>query len=348
MKRIFYFAAMALAACAVMVSCEKKQDNKPNTDIDQPGEVTKLATPQVSVEIDGDNIVVSWEAVENAGSYSYVFDAEAAQTTTETTVTRPASDYEAGSQHTVLVTALPAEGDDAHTASNAGVCNFTMPGVSTDPVDPVGELAEWLGTYTLTSTGSVTFTLNGNSVDFSYNPSDPVTLEISMEPSSNAEVLFVYGLSGLGVDYPLAASLFTDQQTGEVFLGLLAEDVTIMQDNEGNYIGGYPICQLSDGSLTFVSGCPYTFVFDPETLKSEALDGELDAGTTFTVVATDLFGADGQYISIYYSNYPVTIPAGEFTLEKSSASAPARSMMISAANPVVKSSVSNRLNYVVR
>lgn len=121
MKRIFYFAAAALAACAVMVSCEKDEPNKPDNG-------KALAAPKLSVETTENSFTVSWEAVANAENYSYVFQSEAEETTSETSVTF--SNLENGT-YTVKVKANAPAGSEEYTDSKYAETSATI-GVPSD------------------------------------------------------------------------------------------------------------------------------------------------------------------------------------------------------------------------
>lgn len=363
MKRIFYFAAMALAACAVMVSCEKEQDNKPNTDIDQPGEVTKLATPKVSVEIDGDNIVVSWEAVENAGSYSYVFNAESAQTTTETTVTRPTSDFEYGIENTVLVTAMPAEGDDAHTASNAGVANFTVTAPEPEPLEP-GEymtaenMSELLGTWTVTTTGTFSWPEDPENPGYvmPQYTAVPRTFEVTIE-DYGTDTLMMTGWSVLGADLPTLI-VSDPNPSGEEVLPI--GPVTMIQ--VGDPSQGYAPCWYTvgaDGSgFPMQPLLPYAFTKKEDgTIVGKALTYTLSYtdGTQvdLTVASYEIYAiaVDGSGNYNIYTELCDGAAGGDFTMVKkgSASAAPAYAPnVVTIMNPVIMPTMSGNVNCVLR
>ena len=97
-KNKFHALTCVLAAILAFSSCEKPEEEY---------EPVALVSPELSVEITGASFTVSWEAVENAASYSYVFQDEAEETTSETSVTF--SDLEPGT-YTVKVKAdAPAD-----------------------------------------------------------------------------------------------------------------------------------------------------------------------------------------------------------------------------------------------
>lgn len=114
MKRIFYFAAAAFAACAVMVSCEKENEGPTSR---------ALAAPVLTVETTENSFTVSWEAVANAENYSYVFQNEAEETTSETSVTF--SDLENGT-YTVKVKANAPAGSEEYTDSKYAETSATI------------------------------------------------------------------------------------------------------------------------------------------------------------------------------------------------------------------------------
>lgn len=114
MKRIFYFAAAAFAACAVMVSCEKENEGPTSR---------ALAAPVLTVETTESTLTVSWNAITNAENYSYVFQNEAEETTSETSVTF--SDLENGT-YTVKVKANAPAGSEEYTDSKYAETSATI------------------------------------------------------------------------------------------------------------------------------------------------------------------------------------------------------------------------------
>ncbi len=178
---------MALAACTV-ISCEKEDPKDPGT----PGggddtTPTKLATPNVKAEVGETEVLVSWEAVANAASYEYTVDNGAATAIEATSVTLAVADLGAGN-HTVSVTALPAEGSKDYTKSDAGTCSFNIKEEEgDDPNPPTGDvsedLKEWIGTYSATSTQQVEFVNNSGSLGMNLLDGG-ATFEITIEASS--------------------------------------------------------------------------------------------------------------------------------------------------------------------
>lgn len=327
MKRIFYFAAAAFAACAVMVSCDKDDDKKPNNpptpDPDQP---TKLATPSVTCEVGETEVTVSWEAVANAASYEYTVDGGTATTTEETTFTLAVADLAAGN-HTVSVTALPEDGSEEYTKSDAGTATFNIE-ESTEPVEPTAELAEWLGTYTVNATRQVELYEGAQYVEMRM-VEEPESFEITIEPSTDANFVFVYGFSRVDASIPAWATLFSDKESGEIIgLGLLAESYPV-GEVQGSQLAYYGIFEdKTDGNgVGIVSGLQYTFIFQNDGSSITSVPADVYFSDTqenpYYVVATDVMSASGQQLSLWYNEYPVRLPAGEFTLTKTDTSAPA-------------------------
>lgn len=390
MKRNFLGAMIALAASAILFSCEEPQQ-KPDPQV--------LATPQVSAQVDGNTVTVSWEAVENAVSYSYAIDGGSSTTTDQTSVT--VSDLTFG-EHTVSVTAFPAEGSEDWSASEAGTATFTIednrvklatPEVSANTddtgvttvswtavegaasytytidggtpstvtetsvvyqpnqlaagehvasviavpeegsaeyiesdagevtftteqvtVEPSPDLQEWLGEWTLTSTGTVVYANVDGYLESSYEPESPMTVNLSIEPSTDENIVFVYGLVPIdGV--PVLASIFTDNESGAKYLGLLTDEYPIAQDSDGNNMVSIPVSLADDNSIVFVTGCQYSFLFD-SSLKGIPYESTLSDNRAFKAVAVDVVSIVGQQIYFYYSEYPVNLPAGDLTLAR--------------------------------
>ena len=157
-----------------------------NTALPTPENVT--AAPAAMVQGEATDIVITWDEVENAGSYSVSFNNGASETVEGTTYTVPASQtgfLQPGS-YSVRVFANPAEGDIYNTQSSAGYASFAVlagggqgGGTSVATVDDlfsalsagVGEITLEAGTYDFTS-----LTATGLSEDGIYTVSGDLSL----------------------------------------------------------------------------------------------------------------------------------------------------------------------------
>ena len=123
--KIFYLAMYILAVLPLMTACES--DDPPA--IDEPTEQTQLATPVVTVNVDGDakTIIASWQAVENADNYHYKISGD--ETLYETGETRlelqPYSKFEGGS-HSITVQAVSNAQPDLFSPSEWGKADFSV------------------------------------------------------------------------------------------------------------------------------------------------------------------------------------------------------------------------------
>ena len=138
-NKLFTLLCTGLLAFA-LTSCDKNEDN------DTPS--SKLATPVLNItEQLSDGFTVSWQAVENASGYSYVFGSEAEKSTTATSVSF--TDLEPGT-YTVKVkaTAGSAEWSDSDYASiSATIEEGTTP--------PTGEMTFTFDITDITATSAV-------------------------------------------------------------------------------------------------------------------------------------------------------------------------------------------------
>lgn len=293
----------------------------------QPGSYTftvarvepqRLETPIVTAKSDGKGgVVVSWSSIEHAASYTYSLDSGEWKSTTDTTVTYQTSDLTA-TTHTVSVIAQPEEGSSEYRESLPGDCSFP---VQHELVEPVEELKSWLGTYTLKFTSAVVVDLNSNNQAefvFKKGMAGKLEEEITIQPSTNANYVWISGLSPLS-EYYLWATMF-DSEDGKRCLGIVTGDKAVAQDRKGNDMVCAPICwNEEDDVVTIFSGTEYAFLIDPDTKTSISRELMSSSNVQYTVVAADIFSFDNG-VGVYYGDYPTYIPAGTLTFTKTSPS----------------------------
>ena len=171
-----------------------------NTALPTPENVT--AAPAAMVQGEATDIVITWDEVENAGSYSVSFNNGASETVDGTTYTVPASQtgfLQPGS-YSVRVFANPAEGDIYNTQSSAGYVSFAVlagggqgGGTTVTTADElfnalsagVGEITLEAGTYDFTSV-----TATGLSEDGVYT----VSGDLSLTGDGNVTVIGAFKL----------------------------------------------------------------------------------------------------------------------------------------------------------
>lgn len=339
MKRIFYFAAMALAACTV-ISCEKEDPIDPGT----PGggddtTPTKLATPNVKAEVGETEVLVSWEAVANAASYEYTVDNGAATAIEATSVTLAVADLGAGN-HTVSVTALPAEGSKDYTKSDAGTCSFNIKEEEgDDPNPPTGNLADWIGTYTATAEKGLLVGTDSEGYITYAETTAPASFEITISENALTDGTPIAVIEGLSLvkfqdgSSPFAAAYV--QSDGSLSMGF---DISVGTVN-ATYAGGTTV-EMSliwtpfllieggneDGSdlITPIYDGVATYVLRNEdgVITLSGGEGSIE-GFPYTVLGAEAMGydANGQ-LGIFNSSGDVH-PAGTITLTKTSNNAPA-------------------------
>ena len=314
MRKVLYFAGMALVAASVLVACEK--DPGEDNGNGNGGDVVRLAIPQPSfTDTTETSVTVAWAAVENAASYTYMLNNEE-NTTTETSVV---IDVPEAGEYSFRVKSVPAEGSTEFAESQwSSTITYEYKGEITDPSD---DLAAWVGTYSLVSTQAL-------NVSAGANPTltdEPVTIdEIIIAPSESPDYLYIYGLSGLGADWPCIGAAITDE-AGNVGLCLLGDAMEFSVGTGGEngeyklYWYGLYQSDNDPSSIAWVIGMQWTFAFfgSPDgEVTSLAATGYFDeAGTdTFKVVGTDIFSQASDGIILYYET--ATLPAGELTLTR--------------------------------
>lgn len=190
--------------------------------------------------------------------------------------------------------------------------------VTTEAMPPMtDELKAWIGTYTVTSTQQIEMGVDADNYVTLNTVNEPMTFEISIS-EYNPMNLCIYGWSALDGDgYPAMASLDADGSS----LDMLSQ-----VQFEGGMLW-LPLCE-NEGTITFVTGCEYMFKFTNNggNITSSAYTSELSDGSSFTVVAADVFGLSGNSVSIMH-DIPSYLPAGEFTLTKTSDNVPQRMIL---------------------
>lgn len=330
MRKILYFAGMALMATLALASC--KDDNGKDDGGNGGGGAQRLAVPQLVLsDTTETSVTVSWGAIENAATYTYVFNNGEEASTAETSFIMETP--EAG-EYTFRVKAVPAEGSEEYTDSQwSSTISYVFKG---SVVAPTEGLSKWFGTYTLTSTATAIMGVSddGSSLEPGYEPT-PLTREITIMPYEyDDSVALVLGLTEL-----VLQDQDGNQMSGFHYARLLPSgELSIRADYDpmGKGADGmYCIAALTfqDGStayayaaaiidmmnLSFVGEMDYSFVLIEENGEIVGLpvSGTLSGGDPFTVQATDIFAFDDSgAASILVA--PTELPGGEWSLVKTS------------------------------
>lgn len=346
MKRIFYFATAAFAACAMLVSCDKDDDKKPNNpptpDPDQP---TKLATPSVTYEVGETEVTVSWEAVANAASYEYTVDGGTATTTEETTFTLAVADLAAGN-HTVSVTALPEDGSEEYTKSDAGTATFNIEEVQ-EPIIMPEEFAPYIGVWTVTTTQTMNVTQESVTFD-----NQPMTFDVNIAWDEIGGSLIMTGFSATMEELmggEIAAQILPDE-TGKIYIcgGDLGIDLAQLDPSLSGYsLSWVPMFPLQGSVSCAVPGdspiaaYELTMNVDENTMTATGVTMDFGEQTgTQKMQAFDLVGMGPQNFSLLVQQSP----AGDFTFTKISNNSPAPATSVNYRLPVTLTLTSNALS----
>lgn len=205
------------------------------------------------------------------------------------------------------------------------------------------ELAQWLGTYEVTSSSQLKIDLNEDNTVSMTVVDEPKEFDMTIE-YFDPSMLYVYGWS---VYDPTRQDMARLTEDG----GLAMLSQVQFSDN----MIWLPVVRTEDdGAFSVATGCEYLFTFYDEggSIRTEPFSSNLiNGGSAFTVFAADLFGITGGGVGLKYTEYPVYLPGGEFTVVKTGSSAPRRFAVQNVAGPsgsVVPASEIRTMSVVVR
>lgn len=205
------------------------------------------------------------------------------------------------------------------------------------------ELAQWLGTYEVTSSSQLKIDLNEDNTVSMTVVDEPKEFDMTIE-YFDPSMLYVYGWSVYDSTRQDMARLTEDG-------GLAMLSQVQFSDN----MIWLPVVRTEDdGAFSVATGCEYLFTFYDEggSIRTEPFSSNLiNGGSAFTVFAADLFGITGGGVGLKYTEYPVYLPGGEFTVVKTGSSAPRRFAVQNVAGPsgsVVPASEIRTMSVVVR
>ena len=194
---------------------------------DEPEQPVALETPVVSSSVNGNEVVVSWSAINGAANYTVTLGSQS-QTVDSTSVTF--SDLEYSTTYAVSVVANPAD-TTANIASEAGTASFTT---EAEPEqNAVLELVSASATHSASNmiggTGyDLTFTdANGNTIFYRVQTKDHTYLRVGeWNATLNwATEGFVDAVSWPGVGYPWPYSMTVAVVDGEYDITLQTADL---------------------------------------------------------------------------------------------------------------------------
>ena len=334
MKRIFYFAVAAFAACAVMVSCEKEKEGTTTT--------KRLSTPQVTATVGETEVSVSWEAIENAVSYEYTVDDGTAENVTATSFTIPVADLATGS-HTVSVKAIPEEGAE-YKESRPGTATFNIGGGDVpEPLEPgtlISNMSDLIGTWTVTTVGTFAWPKDPQNPQYvmAQYTNEPRTFDVTIS-EYGVDTLQMTGWSVMGADIPALIVKDPSGQTNGIGLVTM---VAVGEAQEGSIPTWYAV-DVEGGGFPQQPMLAYLFSMREDgTVVGSALTYNLQYtdGTTadVTVASFEVYAiaVDGSGQFMMYTDVCAGAAGGDFSMVKKNA-APA-------AGPAVDFSTSNFLN----
>ena len=200
-----------------------------------------------------------------------------------------------------------------------GGTEFVRKNITTSEVDDMTkELASWMGTYTVTSTYQLRINGDGSGAPTGFSAiGEPMTFEITVgEHASDPDYLRVEGFCQIEYQAPWPALATLTEDGG---LGLCVKGVTYgnVDGREAN-MAAFALTDNED--LAVINSIDYAFILyknEDGTITSVAAEGNDAGGQHFKVYAFDPVSLD-IWGSLYFFELPVTMPAGDFTLVKTS------------------------------
>ena len=176
---------------------------------------------------------------------------------------------------------------------------------------PDENLEQWIGTWTVNSSDTYGWVSAGQGVAPTLLGS-PKSGTITISAYGSNQVT-IEGWSILGAEYPAVADVSEDGKLQ--FINNLAIGEA---DADGYQMMWMAAAELSDGAYTIITGqfAPFTFTLSGNTATSEAYQGDLQDGRTFTCIGYEIYAAnlDTGSVSIYDTTTPAF--AGNITLTK--------------------------------
>lgn len=196
------------------------------------------------------------------------------------------------------------------------------------PVDP--ELEKWFGTWTATSENTFRWAVENNKVVF-QTLDQPKTFDVKIygDPT-NYEQALIDGWASCKQEYPVIAALDNDN-------GLMViSDVVMDAADEKGFVpkwGSFSRISKEGSedrySLIYGQFPAYTFTMNGNKAESEPFSDARPDGSTFTVVAFDIFRTSDAGYTLYLDkdgNIP-DMASGKVTLTKKASSAPSFLML---------------------
>ncbi len=189
--------------------------------------IQPLKAPAPTAKYEAGIVTITWEAVENANSYSYSYGVEGAEAVTGSTEeTSLCIENLANGDYNFSITAVSA--DEAYSDSEAGSCKFTVSTVEKWRVTGIffdGAGKYWNAVLVAMSDGSYSlknwYNVEGYDLNFTVDAENNDQLKIT-NATSVSDNAYYYVAAGLSKDvciYPIDqySNFSGDQQSGEIY-----------------------------------------------------------------------------------------------------------------------------------
>ena len=171
------------------------------------------------------------------------------------------------------------------------------------------DTGSWLGEWDATSTGSLRWYTEGQSLNVAYEENRPMDLHFTIREEQGLTVL--YGWSQVDSSLPALCEINANGDL-EVYAG-----VAVGSESQGYTPTWSAYCSI-DSDFGLITGTypAYTFSMNGDRATSTRYEGSLSGGESIRVVSLEIYALSDNQYAIYGQDFPTYYVAGDITMTK--------------------------------
>lgn len=172
------------------------------------------------------------------------------------------------------------------------------------------DTGSWLGEWDATSTGSLRWYTEGQSLNVAYEENRPMDLHFTIKEEQGLTVL--YGWSQVDSSLPALCEINANGDL-EVYAG-----VAVGSESQGYTPTWSAYCLINGSDYSLVTGSypAYTFSMNGDQITCQRYTGELSDGGTFQALSLEVYGLSDTQYAVYGETFPVYHVAGDIAMTR--------------------------------